>query len=158
MQFWEGFSTFNVKGYSVKNLTNHPLITLMLIWLSIDYTRPGCKIELEYTIHQLNLNPTDFVPLGAALTQFLCISICVYQWVLDCSSGLKGKAGVGAREGGRGSQYYYRLHCPSWLRSPGPRAEFATYPLSVLVRLSALWPGHCPGPGPPLTQPWQGLQ
>ena len=107
----------------MKNSTNHPMITLMLIWLSIDYTRPGCKIELEYTIHQLNLNPTDFVPLGAALTQFLCISICVYQWVLDCSSGLKGKAGVGAREGGGGLNTIIGSIVQAGSAAPGPESS-----------------------------------
>ena len=59
------------------------------------------RMQSKFNTHQLYLNPTDFVPLSAALTQFLCISICVYHLVLDCSSGLKGKAGEeGEGEGG----------------------------------------------------------
>ena len=96
----------------------NPLTTFMSNYGS----RP--RMQSKFNTHQLYLNPTDFVPLSAALTQFLCISICVYHLVLDCSSGLKGKAG---EEGGGGSQYYYRLHCPGWpSTSPGPWAQQLT--------------------------------
>ena len=99
--------------------------------------------------NRLNLNPTDFVPLARCSFDTISVYLC-----LPVSVGLQLRAegeggGGGAMWGGRGSQYYYRLHCPGWPRRPGPRAQLATYPLSVLVRDSVLWPGHCPEPPPP---------